>query len=297
MSYILTTKDSADALEKTLVMCRELLKPNDELIVVDCDSRDRTKEVVGENNDIISIFISEPDFDGDHAANKGILHARGKYIKMIGHENIHHPEATEKVIRVMEEHPDIDVLVCGGISKGYGREHAIYVPPGANFGKSPEDVFRYYPVGCGVGHFFRRSVFARAGLLPRTYCTDSHYLMKTIASGATVKFCRINAFYYPFKYVDAYLPDYGKTSRDVKEEYWLGLAKEYCSPSFYRRYYIERKLQKIRKMKKSISKPLRSYLWSVFGKAPVSAESRAQVNEENISGMSKQKYVWDGGFS
>ena len=78
LSYILTTKHRADFLDNALTEYRKLLGPNDEMIVIDGGSRDRTREVIEKHKDIVDCFISEPDINSFHAQNKGHFLARGK---------------------------------------------------------------------------------------------------------------------------------------------------------------------------------------------------------------------------
>lgn len=226
VSYILPVKNHAEELRKTLESCRSLLKPDDELIVLDDASQDHTKRVVEEYADLINVFISEPDFNCTHAVNKGMLLARGKYIKSLSDDDILHPHAMERAIRIMERHPEIDLLLCGGTKEKNGKITHVYVPPGVNYGKRAEDIFKYSR--CGVGHIYRRSALSRVGLFDwKNPGLDVEYLLRFIASGAGVKFCRVNLFHHPFSH-------YGEKSSLRK--FWKKAVRRYCSYSFYLKY-------------------------------------------------------------
>ena len=56
ISFVLTTKNRAPYLEKALQNFKELLGENDELIIVDCNSTDGTREIIRRNLDFINIF-------------------------------------------------------------------------------------------------------------------------------------------------------------------------------------------------------------------------------------------------
>lgn len=301
VSYILATKNHADKLDEALSRLRMFKGAEDELLVMDGGSTDHTKEIVGKYADIVDVFVSEPDqhpayanksFYGEpikdplNAVNKGILLARGKYIKTIGDDDIYHPEGMEKAARILEEYPEIDLLMCGGTSERYGRIEYVYVSPGVNYGSSIEDVF-LYGRGSGVGHFFKKSALAKVGMHPYyilrlggeiVIIADAEYVLKFFANGCNVKFCRINLFHSPWSHYDC---DSGFSS-----SYWFGAARRYCSTAFYIKYFIKRKIKanffvkKLKQFKKIIyrrtSNPI---LKKFFRKQP------------------KLNYIWDGGFS
>lgn len=307
VSFILPHKNQAAILDKALMRCREFKGPDDELIIMDGGSEDNTKDIVEKYSDLIDVFISEPDTyhpnldqihpehkkDPLNAVNKGFLVARGKYLKTIATDDIYHPEGIKKAIEVLERHPEIDLLICGGTRERYGRVEYTYLPPGINFGKSLEDVFNYGS-GCGVGHFFRKSALAKAGLHPLMIWKpnseevvigpDFEYALKFLASGANVKFCRINAFHSPWSH-------YNFSSLGLVGEQmfncWMSAARRYCSKSFYFRYLIKRKIDT-------------SYFFRKF--YSFIKKIRRHINNKGIKKflgkkMSSTEYIWDGGFS
>lgn len=195
VSFILTTKNRADFLKETLEKHRSLIHPEDELIIIDGLSTDHTAEIVRQHADIVDIFVSEPDSSPAHALNKGILLAHGKYVKQLPDDDIVYPEAMEKAIQVLEEHPEVDLLVCGGTRIIGDRSSLVYLPPGYNYGRSVMNVFDHG--ACGTGFIFRRSVFSLIGLLhPTNAVADQEIVLRAITRGANVKFCRINLFYH-----------------------------------------------------------------------------------------------------
>lgn len=307
VSYILATKNHAERLDTFLDRCRSFKEPQDELIIMDGGSTDHTREVVQKYDDLVDVFVSEPDvhpvycsvgLDGKpvkdpvHAVNKGILLARGKYIKTLGDDDVYHPLGMKKAIEILEAHPEIDLLICGGTRERFGRTSYVYIPPGTNYGNGIEDIFRYGE-GCGTGHFFRRSAIAQAGLhppnhfLPNGECVisaDVEYVLRFIRHGAKVKFCRINVFHSPYSHFD--YPESG-FAEEKPETYWYRAARIYCSRSFYIKYIINKKLSRTRLLGylRTLRKRLRRRLknpkmkrW--LGKKVTSAEM-----------------VWDGGFS
>lgn len=283
VSYVIATKNHASDLEKALARCREFKDPQDELIVIDGVSDDHTKEVVEKNKDIVDIFISEPDLDATHATNKAFLLSRGRFVKTITDDDIFHPEGIKKAIEIFDQHPEIDLLLTGGSVEKNGKVTYIYIPPGTNFGKSIEDVFKYkLSGGC---QFFRRKTFANSNLLPfRSVRPDGELLLRFMHAGATVKFCRLNTFHHFFSPSASNLRSEWSKKRE-KRKFWNWAAREFCSPEFARKYIIINTMQgsllfkKLRKLRRLINRGIYR-LMSV----------------KEIESKPKE-YIWDGGFS
>jgi glycosyltransferase involved in cell wall biosynthesis len=236
ISFVLPTKNRAEQLREALGRCRDLVGPEDELIVIDGGSDDDTAQVVEEFLDIVDTFISEPDVSGPEAYNKGFLLAKGKYIKGLQDDDVFYPKAMERAVEVMEETPELDLMVCGGTRLLEGKENFIYVPPGSSFGRSVDDVHKY--TRSGVGFFFRRRLLHRVGLYEtESAACDAALLIRSVSLKADVRFCRINMFYHP-------LNEDSHSVRNEREKYaerdWL--IRKYCSEQFKKEWFRRRSL-------------------------------------------------------
>lgn len=80
ITHLITTRNRCEYLTRTLANVREFITPDDELIVIDGGSSDRTVEILEANRDLVTFFLSEPDKGEAHAFNKGWRRARGKDI-------------------------------------------------------------------------------------------------------------------------------------------------------------------------------------------------------------------------
>ncbi len=203
VSYILTTLNRADFLERALQNAREYLTPEDELLVIDGGSTDRTQEVVRAHRDIISEFVSEPDKGEGHAFNKGVLLARGEYIKLLADDDTLYANAVKQILKVFRDHPELDALVCGGekyrcdpAGQQEALLHYLWLPPEArlkdNFGHLLD---RYNFVICSMGLWIRRRIIAQVGLFnPKFLPVDAEYVARMIEQDVHVKFLSVNSY-------------------------------------------------------------------------------------------------------
>lgn len=243
VSYILVTKNRAPFLDQTLNHCRKLVTAEDELIVIDGASTDATKEVVKNYRDIINIFVSESDSGGVEAFNKGLLLARGKYIRLLADDDITYPEGMERAVALMDKHSEIDLLVCGG-TKEYVKKikkFQVYLPENVNYGAKPEDAIAYG--ASGAGQIMRRSVFAKAGIqLSAVINADVEFVMRCIARECVVRFARIHLYHHKI-YSHSVLMLHKKQHREAMGQ----LIKQYCSTLSYMKYRMFGKTQPLPK--------------------------------------------------
>src|SRR3989344_1938517 len=233
VSYILITKNKGRNLDETLSRSRNLISSEDELIIVDGGSKDETQEVVRKYQDIVDVFVSEPDTSGMHGHNKAILLSSGKYIKLLTDSDIFFLEGIESAVRIMEKNPEIDIFLCGGIKEYRGKKRAVCVPSDSNYGRRTEDLFTYKGADTGVGQFVRRSTFAKVGLNGFNVNTDKEFVLRCIASGCKVRFARINLYHHILADDSLVIRSKEAHRRDT-----LRLAKKYCSKRFYIKYRI-----------------------------------------------------------
>lgn len=275
VTYFLVTKNRARFLDAVFGCIRDLVGPDDELIVVDGASTDGAVEVIEKYRDMIDCFISEPDSSGAHGQNKAILLARGKYIKLLSDDDFIHREGMEQAIAAMERHPEIDMLQCGGTKEKNGKAWAQCVPPGVKYGKNIEDVFRYKGA-CGAGHMIRRAALAKLGILyPATLNGDVELVVRAIAAGLVVKFCRINMYHHPMQ------PESITVRRESEHRAAMVLlARRYCSRFFYVHYWFEMKGREYPRFR-----PAACFVTRVLRKLGI------------IVPLQRGKVIWDSGFS
>jgi len=145
------------------------------------------------HSDIITKIIRGDDLNAAHALNKGYIEAKGQYVKQLPDDDVIFPEEMERAIAYLGEHPEIDLLVCGGIKQNGNQQIMITAPN--TYGQSVEDVFKYG--ACGAGFIHRRESFAKFGLLDTNFVDiDQEIACRIIANGGIVRFFPGKHYYH-----------------------------------------------------------------------------------------------------
>lgn len=231
ISFILVTKNRAGYLDEALLRYKDLIKKQDELVLIDGASSDDTKKVVEKHKDIVDIFISEPDTSGMHAQNKAILLSCGKYVKLITDDDLFFGEGLEKAISILEKNPEIDLLICGGTKERRGRKKEFSVPLDVDYGNDPLDIVRYGAPG--TAHIVRKSVFAKVGLIAPVINADMEFAMRCIAKGRVVRFFESHLFLHEI-FDHSVIVKYRKKHQIET----ANLIKKYCNFLTYVKYRI-----------------------------------------------------------
>jgi glycosyltransferase involved in cell wall biosynthesis len=294
VSYVISTKNRADDLNEAIDRVRGFITDDDELIVVDGLSSDDTRGVIERHSDIIDKFVSEPDRTGGHALNKGMMLAEGHYIRPVTDDDIIHPDGMRQAIDVLDRNPVVDMIICGGTKQILDNPpFQVWFPPGVNYGKSTEDVFRY--TGSGAGFVIRRNSLPLIGLLPPSLAGDVEYVLQAIDRGATVKFCRINLYHHPI-HKDSYIVKYD--NEFLEDAYRL--VKLYCSPRFYIYFRVHRLFRKIPAWRRLVKlfRRNRRFPQRVLNKGLRTLRLKRTIPGASVTSPAVKKTErWDGGFS
>lgn len=197
VSYIITTRNRARFLDKALENVREFTTAEDEVIIMDGGSTDETSEVIRKHEDIVTLFVSEPDYGEAHGFNKGILESRGRYIKVITDDDYFFPEAMKQCIAVMEEHPELDAVICGGEehrfdpdANQYRLTRYQYLPETRSLNDDVDNVSLF--VTCGIGLVLTRRLISRLGLFDTSFhAIDRDYLAKMMTTPIEFKYLNL----------------------------------------------------------------------------------------------------------
>ena len=197
VSYIIITRNRGEHLKRTLTNVREFLTDQDELIVIDGGSTDATVDVVSDNRDIVSVFVSEPDSSEGHAINRGLLLARGRLIKSISDDDYFYPDAMRQLVAAAEEHPEIDAIQTGGevwtALNGAPRFECFRVL-GEDDGR-PYDRRLFSCCLSGLGLIVRRRTLLKTGgISPGYKAVDGDWHCKLIEAGCRMRYLDVNLY-------------------------------------------------------------------------------------------------------
>ena len=196
VSYIIVTKDRGAFLKRTLENIREFIDPVDELVIIDGGTASDTLSVIEENRDIVTVFDLEPDFGEAHALNKAIYLSRGRYIKPIDDDDYIYPDAMRRLIEVIEEHPEIDAIQCGGEAWDLRGGQPVF--DGLRFlpdNVAPEPYAIFANVLSGQGLIVRRAAMERIGGVSSAYkAVDSDLVCSLIECGCNLRYLDIKLF-------------------------------------------------------------------------------------------------------
>jgi glycosyltransferase involved in cell wall biosynthesis len=202
VTYLITTLNRGKFLKETLANVREFITPEDELIIIDGLSIDGTQEIVEQNKDIVTIFLSEKDFGEAHAFNKGLFRARGRYIKPITDDDHYYPDSMRQLIQEMERNPDLDAIQCGGENWKLDNGNLIFcglrcVP--SQIEATAEAIFDFAFAGQGL--MMRRSAFERIGGVNGSCASvDGEIMVKLIECKCNIRYLDLRLFkwvWYP----------------------------------------------------------------------------------------------------
>lgn len=197
-SFVLCTRNRAKFLERALENARKFVTPRDELHIIDGLSTDNTREVVERYGDIVTSFESTKSGLA-HAYNIGFLKANGRIIMNLTDDDDFFADGVTQAIEIMEAHPEVDALLCGGVYSRYDDATSTihdfgfqYLAPGNTFAG---DVLHLFTDTTGGFLILKRRVLSLVGLLDTTMqAADTDYMSRLMLCGANFKFLNVKVF-------------------------------------------------------------------------------------------------------
>lgn len=180
---ILTATFNADEFLPALIASLRAQTDRDfEWIVVDGGSTDTTVDVIKSAGDIVSVWISEPDFGIYDALNKAIRLASGDYYLVLGADDRLLPEAIAQY-RSHARQSQADIITAGIVCSGKTSF--------GSFGKSWLHGMFAYVSGHSVGTLIRRSLHDRFGAYSRRFhIAADMYFLKTVCQAPSTALYR-----------------------------------------------------------------------------------------------------------
>ncbi len=194
LSYILTTYNKLPYLKEVINSLVDNCKSDEEIIIIDGDSSDGTKDYLEYQYDEGKIheYISEKDFGEAHGFNKGLLLARGEIIKIITDDDVYDFELIQSCKNYMLANQGIDILFAniGFINNSQLESDLV-------FAKSYEKWFYDWKAGnvkncflCGLSMFIRKKSLSNIGLFDTSFRhIDFEYTVRLTSKKVNVAFC------------------------------------------------------------------------------------------------------------
>lgn len=124
ITIITASYNSAKTIEQCISSIVNQTYDNIEYIVIDGASTDGTVDIIKRYSDRIAYWVSEPDQGIYNALNKGITHATGDYIDIIGSDDsLTDPQIIEQVVSEMQDEPDILSCAEWCVDDDMGYQH------------------------------------------------------------------------------------------------------------------------------------------------------------------------------
>ena len=158
---------------------RETLKEDFELILVDDGSKDRSYEIMTElreKDHRVRIIQMARNFGQHPALLCGFAHVKGEFVVTMDDDLQHQPEELPKMVRTMQERPDVDVI----IASYEGRKHGPIRKLGTKFsvwatskmlGKDPDLQITSYRL---IRRFLVDAMVKTNTYLPQIYDITTH---------------------------------------------------------------------------------------------------------------------------
>ena len=179
ISIITATYNAENDLPVLMNSLRQQTDRSFEWIVIDGASTDSTVGILRDSSDVVTKWISEPDFGIYEALNKGLKLASGEYYLVIGSDDTLEPDAIANfgnaaimsqadVITASVVVGDEITKVCGGPAWLTGQ-------------------FAYVAAH-SVGTLFRRDLHKHFGLYSKKYpiAADAHFIKRVCQGGASI---------------------------------------------------------------------------------------------------------------
>ncbi|EKV25908.1 Glycosyltransferase [Caenispirillum salinarum AK4] len=103
VSIVTVSFNSAATIGRTIDSVRAQTYPNIEFIVIDGGSTDGTVDIIRDNADVISRWVSEPDAGIYDAMNKGVRQATGDWIHILNSDDFYaDPDVLERAVPLLD---------------------------------------------------------------------------------------------------------------------------------------------------------------------------------------------------
>ena len=287
LSVAVPCYNSAEYMEKTI---RSILTGGDrvELIIVDDGSKDNTLEIANKYQrkfpDIVKVVHQENGGHGD-AVNSGLMHATGKYFKVVDSDDWVDEDALHKILDVLrhmeEDGMELDMLIANYVYEKVGATHKKVIH---YRNVLPQDeIFRWDD----MGHFrldqyiLMHSVIYRTDMLKliqlhlpkHTFYVDNIYVYYPLP--------HVRKIYYMD--VDFYRYFIGREDQSVNEKVMIKRLDQ--------QIFVTKTMIDMYQLKDIGSKKLRQYMLNYLA-IMMTVSSILCIRSKNKENLEKKKELW-----
>jgi GT2 family glycosyltransferase len=187
ISVVIVTRNRKEDVRRSLDAYLEQTYKNMEIIVVDNASLDGTREMMETNYNFIKYLWLPDNFD-IRTINIGVEMSSGDIIwRTDSDSNPENPDTFERVVRIFNEHPEIDIIATEDIEVRKGREPWNWYPIPIDKTNVPETGFKanFFP---GTGAAIKRDVFRKIGGFWEFGFEELDFCTRAIVAGFNVRY-------------------------------------------------------------------------------------------------------------
>src|SRR5665811_510890 len=174
ISVIVAVFNGRVTLQQCIDSVAQQTYPNKELIIIDGGSNDGTVEVLEENRNKFSYWVSEPDRGIYNAWNKGLAQAQGEWICFLGADDYFWDDTVLERMAVQLQMLPTNIRVAYGQIMLISDDGQSSRPLGESWAQLKEPFKQYMNIP-HVGTMHRRSLFEQHGKFDESFNIAGDY--------------------------------------------------------------------------------------------------------------------------
>lgn len=240
-SIVTINLNNAAGLAKTLDSVLAQGFQDFEMIVIDGNSTDSSKDEILKRESGIRRWVSEPDNGIYNAMNKGIGLAQGEFIQFLNSGDSLVDSSILENVRRHASSRDVDILYGETVRCHADRSDRKIMPDKLRSGLSPYRLF-----SDNIGHqamFFRRSVFNELGVYREDIriTADYEFSIRAVFAGKKTRYMDL-----PIVRFD--MSGLSQAQRDLAEKEKHDTLKQYLHPSILKDFeYVRSEIERLKK--------------------------------------------------